>query len=72
MTEQAEEIRALVRDKYGAIARKETNCCGSSCGCDSAADGLDMIANTYQSVEGYQKRDGCRRQARALETLFFA
>jgi arsenite methyltransferase len=53
MTEQAEEIRALIREKYGVIARKEGSCCGSSCGCDSAADGIDMIGNTYQSVEGY-------------------
>jgi arsenite methyltransferase len=53
MTEQAEEIRALVREKYGAVARQETSCCGSSCGCDSAADGIDMIGNAYQSVDGY-------------------
>jgi arsenite methyltransferase len=49
MTEQAETIRALVRDKYGAIARKETSCCG----CDSGADGIDMIGNAYKSVDGY-------------------
>jgi arsenite methyltransferase len=51
MPEQAEEIRALVREKYGAVARKEASCCGS--GCDSAADSLDMIGNAYASVEGY-------------------
>jgi arsenite methyltransferase len=49
MTEQAENIRALVRDKYGAIARRETSCCGS----DSAADGIDMIGDAYRSVDGY-------------------
>jgi len=53
MTEQAEAIRALVRDKYGAIARNETSCCGSSCGCQSEADGIDMIGDAYRSVEGY-------------------
>jgi arsenite methyltransferase len=53
MAEQAEEIRALVREKYGSIARKEASCCGSSCGCESAADGIDMIGDTYRSVEGY-------------------
>lgn len=53
MSEQAEAIRALVRDKYGAIARKEGSCCGSSCGCDSGADGIDMIGDAYQAVEGY-------------------
>lgn len=53
MTEQAEEIRALVREKYGAIARKEASGCGSSCGCESAPDGVDMIGDAYKSVEGY-------------------
>jgi arsenite methyltransferase len=52
MTQQAEEIRALVRDKYGAIAR-EASCCGSSRGCDGGSDGVDMIGDTYKSVEGY-------------------
>jgi hypothetical protein len=44
MTNQAEEIRALVRDKYGAIARKEMSCCGSSCGdgVDGAHLGIDV------------------------------
>ncbi|MBC8037267.1 MAG: arsenite methyltransferase [Rhizobiales bacterium] len=51
MTEQAEEIRALVREKYGAIARNEGSCCDSSC--HGEAGGIDMIGNTYQSVEGY-------------------
>ena len=53
MTEQAEEIRALVREKYAAIARKEASCCGSSCGCDDAASGIDMIGDAYKSIEGY-------------------
>jgi arsenite methyltransferase len=49
MTEQAETIRAMVRDKYGAIARREASCCG----CDGGADGIDMIGSAYQSVDGY-------------------
>jgi arsenite methyltransferase len=53
MTEHAEGIRALVREKYGAIARKETSCCASSRACDNAADGVDMIGDAYRSVEGY-------------------
>ncbi len=53
MTEQAEEIRALVREKYGAIARKETSCCGSSSGACGGAEGIDMIGDAYKSVEGY-------------------
>ncbi len=46
-------IKDVVREKYGAIARKETSCCGSSCGCDDAAVGIDMIGDAYKSVEGY-------------------
>jgi arsenite methyltransferase len=53
MNEQAEQIRALVREKYGAIARKEASCCGSSCGCEGESSGIDMIGNAYKSVEGY-------------------
>ena len=54
MTEQAEEIRAQVREKYGAIVRKAASgCCSSSCGCGSGADSVDMIGDAYRSVEGY-------------------
>jgi SAM-dependent methyltransferase len=54
MTEQAEKIRALVRAKYGEIARsRASGCCASSCGCDNDAENLDMIGDAYQSVEGY-------------------
>jgi arsenite methyltransferase len=52
MTDQAEEIRALVREKYGEIARKEASCCGSSCDC-TPAEGIDMIGDAYRAVEGY-------------------
>ena len=53
MTEQAESIHALVREKYGALARKEASGCGCSCACDGEADSLDMIGDAYKSVEGY-------------------
>jgi arsenite methyltransferase len=53
MTEQAEEIRTLVREKYAAVARKETSCCGSSCGSSSGTEGIDMIGDAYKSVDGY-------------------
>jgi SAM-dependent methyltransferase len=46
----ASEIKTLVREKYGAIARAGGK--GASCGC--CADGsLDMIGDAYQAVEGY-------------------
>ncbi|MGB8528514.1 MAG: arsenite methyltransferase [Rhodoplanes sp.] len=53
MTEPAESIHALVRQKYGALARKEASGCGCSCACDGGADSLDMIGDAYKSVEGY-------------------
>jgi arsenite methyltransferase len=52
MSAKAEEIRALVREKYGTIVRNEASCCGTSCGCGSADD-IDMIGDAYRSVEGY-------------------
>jgi SAM-dependent methyltransferase len=54
MTEQAEEMRALVREKYGQIARTQSSgCCDTSCDCASGAESLDMIGDAYQSVQGY-------------------
>jgi SAM-dependent methyltransferase len=53
MAEQAEAIRALVREKYGAIARKETSGCCPTSGCGSAEQGIDMIGDAYKSVEGH-------------------
>lgn len=54
MTEQAEEIRALVRETYGAIARKETSCCSSTAqGGGEPATAITMIGEMYNSVEGY-------------------
>jgi cyclopropane-fatty-acyl-phospholipid synthase len=53
MTEQAEEIHALVREKYGALARKDASGCGCSCGSADEADSLDMIGDAYKSVDGY-------------------
>ena len=53
MAEQADDIHALVREKYGALARKEASGCGCSCACDDGADSLDMIGYAYKAVEGY-------------------
>ena len=54
MTTQ-EEIRTLVRERYGAIARQATSCCApASCGCgpEMAPDGLNVIGDAYAGVEG--------------------
>ena len=53
MIEQAEEIHALVREKYAALARKDASGCGCSCGSADEADSLDMIGDAYKSVDGY-------------------
>ena len=46
----ASQIKTLVREKYGAIARAGSK--GESCGC--CADGsLDMIGDAYHAVDGY-------------------
>ena len=51
-----DEIRTLVRERYGAIAQTAGSCCApSSCGCGSpemAPDGLDVIGDAYHGVAG--------------------
>jgi arsenite methyltransferase len=51
-----DEIRTLVRERYGAIAQTAGSCCApSSCGCGSAEmapDGLDVIGDAYHGVAG--------------------
>lgn len=51
MTDKEEQIRAVVREQYGAIARKDTSCCGTAS--VNAADAINMIGDAYKSVEGY-------------------
>jgi arsenite methyltransferase len=51
-----EEIRTLVRERYGAIAREGASCCApASCGCgpEMAPDGLNMIGDAYAGVAGH-------------------
>jgi arsenite methyltransferase len=50
-----EETRALVRERYGAIARGGESCCApSSCGCgeEMAPDGLNVIGDAYAGIAG--------------------
>ena len=48
-----DEVRALVRERYGAIAREAGSCCGPSC-CspETAPDGLNVIGDAYAGVAG--------------------
>jgi SAM-dependent methyltransferase len=55
----ADDTRALVRDRYGAIAREGASCCapapaGSSACCSPAMapDGLNVIGDAYAGVAG--------------------
>lgn len=51
MTQKAEELRALVREQYGAVAQKDPSCCGTTS--VNAADAFNIIGDAYKSVEGY-------------------
>ncbi len=51
-----QELKELVKEKYGEIARQskeqnETSCCGSSCGC-STVD-FAVMAEDYSKLSGY-------------------
>src|SRR5215213_8439150 len=50
-----DEIRTLVRERYGAIAREGASCCAPvscDCGPEMAPDGLNVIGDAYAGVEG--------------------
>jgi arsenite methyltransferase len=50
-----DDIRTLIRERYGAIAQDSTSCCApSSCGCgpEMAPDGLNVIGDAYLGVAG--------------------
>lgn len=50
-----DEVRMLVRERYGMIAREAGSCCApASCGCGSemAPDGLNVIGEAYAGVAG--------------------
>ena len=46
-----QDIKAVVRARYGAIAESAQGCCGPSVGCGDNA--LDMIGGAYADLEGY-------------------
>lgn len=53
MSEEA-RLHELVRERYGAVARTSTSCCGpSSCGSRSAGIGADLIGDAYRGVDGH-------------------
>ena len=51
------EVKKMVQEKYGAIAResatsKEGSCCGSSCGCSPEVE-FTVMAEDYKNLPGY-------------------
>jgi len=51
-----EEIKEMVKEKYGAIAdqskqQNQSSCCGSSCGCSDPE--FTVMAEDYSKLEGY-------------------
>jgi arsenite methyltransferase len=50
-----DDVRTLVRERYGAIAREAGSCCAPTCcGPDAAPDGIDVIGDAYAGVAGHQ------------------
>ncbi len=50
-----DEIRTLVRQRYGAIATEAAGCCNpASCGCgaETAPDGLNATGDAYEGIAG--------------------
>jgi len=48
-----DEVRTMVRERYGAIAREAGGCCAPSCcGPEIAPDGLNVIGDAYEGVAG--------------------
>ena len=49
-----EELKKIVRDKYGEIAAQSTSCCGQSASsCCGTDDDLTIFSMDYSSLEGY-------------------
>jgi SAM-dependent methyltransferase len=55
--EKDQEIKEMVRQKYGAIAgqskeQNQSSCCGSTCGCSAPAE-FTVMAEDYSKLPGY-------------------
>jgi arsenite methyltransferase len=54
----SQDIKEMVKQKYGAIAEQskeqnQSSCCGSSCGCSSSAVEFTVMAEDYAKLPGY-------------------
>ena len=55
-TENAENLKEIVKEKYGSIAdqsreQNASSCCGASCGCDTLD--ASIMAEDYSKLKGY-------------------
>lgn len=48
---KANELKKLVKDKYGSIAERQNESCGCGCGCSTADD--TTMAENYSGLPGY-------------------
>lgn len=56
--ETAEQLKQIVKEKYGEIAdqskeENQSSCCGATCGCSTLDDAI--MAEDYSKLEGYVK-----------------
>jgi arsenite methyltransferase len=51
----AEELKQIVREKYGAIADKAQTTQSCGCGCSSKEEDFTVFADDYSKLEGYVK-----------------
>ena len=54
-----QEIKEMVKQKYGAIAEQsrqqnKSSCCGSTCGCSSSSAEFSVMAEDYSKLPGYE------------------
>ena len=47
-----DEVRTMVRDRYGALAEQGAGCCAPSCCSPSASSALNMVGDAYDGVAG--------------------
>lgn len=53
--QDSKEIKEIVKEKYGEIAKKTLSGCGCSCGCadDASITGYTILHNEYSNLNGY-------------------
>jgi arsenite methyltransferase len=49
----ASDIKKIVKDKYGSIAREADSGCGCGCGCAGETEGTWAVDLAYEGTEGY-------------------